>query len=177
MSKRQLLREAVADGRLSPIQPRLPSAPVQRQLFGSPNIVRLVNGPWDDRAEEYRCGKLWEDFDRFTEGRLISVALNNPYNHPKSTYLSRLDPTHDEVWEIRSRDPKPAIRVFGMFVDFDVLVLFNCGYRKSLGGPKSPEFDRERRKCRLAWASIFLTLAPHSGCRIEDYVSRPAISV
>lgn len=177
MSIGELLRSAVADGRLFHILPRLPSSPTNRLLFGSPEVNRLVTGPWTSPDEEYRCGKLWEDFDRYIEGRRISVALDNPYKHPKSTYLSRLDPPRDEVWEIRSRDPKPGIRVFGRFVDRDRLVVFNWGFRYCLGGPDSNEFRREIRKCITEWRKVFLTFPPHVGSRVDEYVSDPTLSV
>ena len=96
---------------LSPLYPRIPSSPVERCLLATSEIHRLLEGPWADEDEERRCGHLWEDFDRFIEGRLISVALDNPYRKPKSTYLARLDPGRDEVWEIRSRHPRRGIRV------------------------------------------------------------------
>jgi hypothetical protein len=117
----------------------------KRFLYGTREINRLVVGPWGDQAEEMRCGRLWQDFDRYVEERLISVTLE-PYKKPKSTYLARLDPGRDEVWEIRSRFPRRGIRVFGRFADANHFVLLNCEFRDNLGGPDSDEFKGGNEK-------------------------------
>ena len=139
------------------IKPTLGGEPL-RFLYGTREINRLIEGPWADEAEEIRCGKLWEDFDRFVEERLIGVSLDSPYKKPKDTYLARLDPGRDEVWEIRSRAPKPGIRVFGRFADTDHLILTNWEYRDPLGGPGSKEFEIEMRKCKAEMAKTLPNL-------------------
>jgi hypothetical protein len=159
------------------IQPRVPGGPVNRYLFGSAEINRPLEGPWADKQEEMRCGRLWEDFDRFIEGRLISVALDNPYKKPAATYLVRMDPGHDEIWEIRSRFPKRGIRVFGRFTEVDTLVLLNWEYRDRLGGPGSREFEIEMRKCKAEWRKLFPSYDAHSGSNLHDYVTENAFSV
>ena len=111
MSIHDSLRDAVARRWLTRVEPTMPSEPMVRALYASAEVYRLITGPWADAAEEVRCGRLWADFDRFVEGRVVPVALNTPYSHPSKTYLSRLHPAQDEVWEIRSRAPKPSIRV------------------------------------------------------------------
>jgi hypothetical protein len=146
-------------------------------LFGTNEINRLLGGPWADKKEEERCGKLWEDFDRFSEGRLISVDLDHPYTKPKATYLSRLDPGRDEVFEIRSRFPKRGIRVFGRFAECDTLILLNWEYRDLLGGPDTPEFIIEIRKAKATWRRLFPTYDAHSGANVNEYVSKNAFSL
>ena len=151
------------------IFPRLPGSPVNRVLLASEDVNRLVTGPWESEAEEIRAGRLWADFDRFIEGRLISISLDSPYSKPKPTYMARLDPPHDDVIEIRSRDPKPGIRVFGRFADKDVYVALNWEYREKLGGPKEKEFDREREICKAKWRQLFPTYPSINGSRIDEY--------
>ena len=56
-----------------------------RALYASAEVYRLVSGPWEDAEEEIRCGRLWADFDRFVEGRLIPVVLHTPYRKPRVT--------------------------------------------------------------------------------------------
>jgi hypothetical protein len=158
------------------IGPTLGGAHV-RFLYGTREINRLIEGPWADEAEEIRSGRLWEDFDRFVEGRLISVSLDSPYIKPKDTYLARLDPGRDEVWEIRSRVPRPGIRVFGRFADVDHLILLNWGYRDPLGGPGSREFEIELRKCKAEWRKLFPSYDAHSGDSVHEYVSKTAFPV
>jgi hypothetical protein len=148
----------------------------KRFLYGTREINKLVVGPWSDQAEEIRCGRLWQDFDRYVEEKLISISLE-PYKKPKSTYLARLDPGRDEVWEIRSRFPRRGIRVFGRFADADHLVLLNWEYRDNLGGPGSDEFKVEMRKAKAEWKRLFQTYEAHTGVSIHDYVTRNCFPV
>jgi hypothetical protein len=138
-------------------------------LLVNEDVNRLVTGPWEDSKEELRAGRLWADFDRFIEGRLIRIALNSPYSKPKTTYMARIDPPADDVIEIRSRDPRPGIRVFGRFADKDVYVALNWEYRENLGGPQDREFDREREICKAKWLQLFPSHQPISGNNIDEY--------
>ena len=177
MSIHASLRDAVRRGLLTRVEPTMPSEPMIRDLYASLAVHRLLVGPWADEAEEIRCGRLRADFDRFVEGRLIPVALNNPSYKPSDTYLSRLDPADDEVWQIRSRAPKPAIRVFGRFADRDCFVALNSRLRKELGGAGSPAFRQEVRNCLAAWRHIFASYDALRGSTVDDYISEHAFSV
>ena len=143
MSIHDLLDDAVARGLLFLVEPTMRSKPMNRRLYASPAVHRLITGPWADKEEEYRCGKLWADFDRFVEGRVVPVALDSPYTKPNDTYLSRLDPAEDEVWQIRSRAPRPAIRVFGRFAYRDCFVALSWRYRSKLGGPDQQSISKK----------------------------------
>jgi hypothetical protein len=156
-------------GRLFQVFPRLPGAPVNRVLLASESVNRLINGPWESEQEEYRSGRLWADFDRYVEGRLISVSLNSPYQKPRAAYMARLDPPRDDVIEVRSRDPKPGIRVFGCFADKDVYVAINWEHREKLGGPQDKEFDREREICKARWRQLFPTYQSINGNQVHEY--------
>jgi hypothetical protein len=159
----------ITRGRLFQVFPRLPAAPVNRVLVVDEVVNRLVTGPWENETEEIRSGRLWADFDRFIEGRLINISLNSPYSKPRTTFMARLDPTLDDVIEIRSRDPRPGIRVFGRFADKDVYVALNWEYRERLGGPQNKEFDREREICKAKWRQLFPTYPSINGSHINEY--------
>jgi hypothetical protein len=156
-------------GRLFQVFPRLPGSPVNRVLLVGEEVNQLIVGPWASENEEIRAGRLWADFDRYIEGRLISVALNNPYRKPNTTYMARLDPARDDVIEIRSRDPKPGIRVFGRFADKDVYIALNWEHREKLGGPQDKEFDREREICKAKWRQLFPTHPSVNGNQLNEY--------
>jgi hypothetical protein len=156
-------------GVLFQVFPTLPGSPVDRVLIANADVNRLIVGPWKDEAEQIRSGRLWADFDRFVEGRLISVSLETPYTKPKTTYMARLDPPREDVFEIRSRDPKPGIRVFGRFADKDVFVALNWRYREDLGGPQDKEFNREREICKAEWRKLFHTYPTIFGTQIDEY--------
>jgi hypothetical protein len=169
MSIHDDIKYLIDQGRLFQVFPRLPGSPINRVLLANAEVNRLVIGPWESTTEEIRAGRLWADFDRFIEGRIISVSLNSPYSKPKTAYMARLDPPRDDVIEIRSRDPKPGIRVFGRFADKDVYIALNWEYRERLGGPKEKEFDREREICKAKWNQLFPTYPSINGNQINDY--------
>jgi hypothetical protein len=106
-----------------------------------------------------------------SKGDLSAWLIDDPYKKDKTAYLARLSPRADEVWEIRSRDPTPAIRVFGRFAICDTFIAFNWGYRKDLGGLGSKEFRFEINRAKSEWKKIFPTYQPVSGADIHDYVS------
>lgn len=176
MSIHDLVADAVARCRLFPVEPRMPSEPMNRTLYVHPEVHRLLNGPWKDE-EEHLSGKLWAAFDRFVVGKRITVALDSPYRKPKSTYLSRMDPTGDEVWEIRILDPRPALRVFGRFADRDCFVALNWGLRKDLGGPGSKEFQQAIRNCLVTWRQTFPHYNAFTGSTTDEYLSENALPV
>lgn len=159
-----------AESRLYCLVPALLSTPVVRTVFISPEINKLVLGPWDDKKVEERAGRLRADFDMFTAGTVISIG-QHPYKKKKTAYMSQLDPTIDEVWQIRSRDPKPGIRVFGRFSEKDVFVALTWRFREDMGGPKSREWRDARELCKTEWRNMFHPYNPHSGKDHYEYVS------
>lgn len=69
--------------------------------------------------------------------------------------MARTYPPADEVWDIRSRDPKPAMRVLGCFAETDVFVALVHGYRKNLGGPRSRQWRDLIESCKAEWRKLF----------------------
>jgi len=160
----------VNEGRLFRLLPELPRIGLVRQTFISQEIRNLCEGPWHSAAWEARCGSLRADLDRFIGGDVIPVAAK-PYRG-KTSYLKRLDPDSDEVWEIRSRDPKPGIRVFGRFARKDVFVALTWEEREPLLGPGSREWRDARVACKTEWTKLFPAYEPiSSGANFHDYLS------
>ena len=110
-------------------------------------------------------------------GEGVPVALDNPYSRPSNSYLSRLDPAEDDVWEIRSRAPRPAIRVFGRFAGTDCFAALNWRLRKELGGRDWQEFRQEVRNCLAAWRNSFSSYDAFKGETVDEYISEKALSV
>ncbi len=117
-----------------------------------------------------RAGRLRADLEMFVEGRLISVA-EDPYKKPKSAYMARIDPPEDEVWDIRSRDPRPGIRVLGLFSEKDTFVALTYELREALGGPGSKEWRDARERCKTRWRGLFNPYLPLSRSDANEYVS------
>jgi hypothetical protein len=121
MSIRAEINHRIAEGRLFHLPCLIRSAPTVRTMLVGEEVHAVTVPPWDNTAAGQRFARLRGDLDAFTEGRLISIA-EDPYTKPKSAYMARIDPISDEVWDIRSRDPSPAIRVMGAFAETDVFV-------------------------------------------------------
>jgi hypothetical protein len=90
--------------------------------------------------------------------------------------LKQLIPFKFEHWELRSRRPRPSLRVFGRFRLPNVFVGTHVKERTSLGGMWSQQFEHEKLVCEQHWgeAGLFdpFTDAPHF--RYERYVTENA---
>ena len=171
MSIRDEIRLRVAEGKLRYLPHSLPSVQRTRTLFVSEEVSRAVLPPWDASPEGLRFSQLRAQLDTFTAGGLISMA-QDPFTKPKATYMARLDPPADEVWDIRSIDPRPAIRVLGCFAETDLFVALTWDYRKNLGGPNSKEWRDFRERCKAMWRNLFPSYQSFSGATVQDYISR-----
>jgi hypothetical protein len=169
MSLRDEIGHRLREGRLFKLLPMLDGDRVERTMLVSEEVHAAVNGPWDS-ADADRMARLRADLDNFTEGAAISIS-QEPFRKPKTTYLARTHPPEDEVWDIRSRDPKPGIRVLGRFAEKDVFIALVWNHREALGGPGSKEWRDFIERCKAEWRRLFPTYPPHSGRRIDDYVS------
>ena len=170
------LDRLVKDGSLFRLVPALPGTPVVRTMFASKEVNDLITGPWRDRKWEERCGSLRADLDRFITGGLITAAVD-PFKGGKQANIKQLDPYPDEVWEIRSRVPRPGIRVLGRFADTDVFVALTWWHREPLRGPGSKEWRAAIVECRVKWRNLFLAYDPKSGADIHDYISGDVVSI
>jgi len=170
MSIRDEIQSRVAEGRLFYLPHSLPSVQRLRTLFVSEEVSRVVLPPWDPNPEGLRFSQLRAQLDTFTAGGLISLA-HDPFTKPKATYMARIDPPADEVWDIRSIDSRPAIRVLGCFAEADLFVALTWEFQKNLGGPNSKEWRDFRESCKTMWKTLFPSYLPFSGTTINDYVS------
>lgn len=168
------IRARREEGRLVLMQPLVPG-PHVRSLFAEESLFRDI----DDGQRQltgtlaYRVGQLRSDFDHFSAGGTTVVG----YGTENTCLFKQLDPRAEEVWEIRSRNPKPAIRVFGRFAEADCFIATHWCLRTDLGGPDSREWATEIRRCKAEWKKLFPTYDPHTGTSANDYISRDAIEV
>jgi hypothetical protein len=107
-----------------------------------------------------RWNILWADLDRFIEGRWIDPA-----------YLYWLTPTTDFVFEIRSMQPAPSIRMFVRFAEQDVLVATNYAERPWLGHWGSKQWRDAITTSKARWQQLFHPYEPLSGDHIRDFIT------
>lgn len=164
--------------RLFRLDTSLPSDPKVRSMLVSQEIKSLLDGPWNHEALKYRGGYLRGDLEEFIKGHEITVCLE-PFA-AKAAYMARLSPIADSVWDIRSRDPSPALRVIGFFAETDVFVALRWAPRSRsvawtskppLGSRDSREWRDIIVQCKTDWRNLFHTYVPVKGECINAYIS------
>ncbi|HPE32671.1 MAG TPA: hypothetical protein PLV61_15870, partial [Parvularculaceae bacterium] len=155
------IKAALASGQLHILELKMPSDLAARTVLIHPELKRLLDGPWKNDGEMRRIGRLQADLEAFVTGKVISMCLT-PYNH-RTAYMGLLDPPTKGIFDIRSRDPSPGMRVFGGFVMPDVFVALNYEFRSI-----SPDWSDRRPlqadpirwalatlECESRWEQIF----------------------
>lgn len=148
----------------------------------SDEVRQLIDGPWPSDAMERRAYRLRADLESFVRGQVVALSLT-PYAH-KSAYMGLLAPTRDAFWDIRSRDPKPGLRVIGHFAEPDVFVALVWRPRSvvfegrlPLGDVEGPNWDAAKSECREQWKALFPNHTPLIGETIGDYISENGLLV
>ena len=135
-----------------------------RPIYMVADLFERIFGASAEETE--RMGFLEVDLHRFINGDQITIGRDDE----KTCFLKPLS-NCSEVWELRSRDPKPSIRIFGRFAGKDAFIATNLEFRKLMGGLRSRAFAVERRICVTTWNRLFPYLEPHTGNSVHDYVS------
>ena len=180
MSIREVINGRVAEKppRLFRLERSLKSDPESRTMLLSEELKALLDGPWENDEIRYRAGRLRADLEDFIKGEKITVCLE-PFA-AKSAYMGRLDPVSDGTWDIRSRDPSPALRVVGFFAETDLFVALRWAPRSrrvswTAKPPLGPRDSREWRdiivQCKTDWRNLCHPYPPVTGDRINDYIS------
>lgn len=167
MSIRDDIRDRCSERRLFLVQPRTTGHPCLRTVFASEVVWRALCGPWLSVDHERRLGFARASLDNFIEGRVIAVRF--PPSKSVDAFIALLDGSRQEVWEIRTRSPKPGVRILGCFAEADVFVALLPIYRESLR--KSRDWHDAILRCRTEWGNLFLSERPHIGNYPNDYVT------
>lgn len=118
------------------------------------------------------------DLESYIAGDQVSVCLE-PYK-AEDALFGRLDKPADEVWDIRSRNPRPGIRILGRFAECDCFVAFSCWPRSveleylprpPLGQRDSAEWAGAIKECKADWRKLFYDYPAHTGKTVNDYIS------
>jgi len=154
--------------RLRPIVP-LPRQRKIRTIYVSEEINAKIVGPWNDRRDEYRSGRAHADLLAFTYRDPLVVARRP--RQGGASYMSRLMPPRDEVWDIRCVDPAPGIRVLGRFAERDVFIGLTWEMRLALKKFGSREWRDAILRATHVWRQLFPVYDPLMGDYFADYIS------
>lgn len=160
----------------------LPSDPQLRSVFLSKEVYGLVLGPYLTPRHRQRSGRLRADLESYVRGGNISICLT-PRKAKKSDF-GILEPTSKCVWDYRSRDPRPGLRILGQFAGPDIFVALDWWPRsvpvdwsdkEPLGDQDGKEHERRWRtainECCERWFEVLPNSVPQSGEKVERYVS------
>ena len=160
MSINDSIRWRVEQGMLYPLVPKAPGTAARRSMFLSEPLWKMLSATHEDPDLEDRLGYLQADLEVFANGGSIS---------PK--YLFLLSPLRDCVWEIRSVQHEPSIRVLGLFADKDVFIATGHALREDLGGWQSRQWREVKRAARANWRSLLGTYEPMNSTKIDELVT------
>ena len=122
-------------------------------------------GLWDSTECQIRYARARAVVDAFIGG--LRIAARYPPSRSAKAQLALLDPSEEQVWEFRSREPKPGVRVFGRFSELDVFVALKTKLRENIDA----DFTQEKEQCKREWRRLFPTYPPHKGDSLYDYLT------
>jgi len=164
--------------RLFRLKPLNEKDPKRRTVLMSQEIAGLVYGPWTLGPMGNRCARLRGDLENLITAEHITVCWE-PFEG-RNEQIGKLCPVRDEIWDLRSQDPPPGLRVFFRFAERVTFVALNCAPR-SLEVPwlnRIPLLGRETRQwrdamveCGAQWRNLFPTYDPHTGSNINEYLT------
>ena len=174
------IEDAISAGHLRVFMSEFDSDELIRSILLHPQLEAQIY----ERAEEWgrRVGRLQGDFESFVRGQHIALSMT-PFEH-KSAFMGLMHPPADGTWEIRSRDPKPGLRVFGKFPCADTFVALSWeprsvhfGEKRPLGGRYSLEYQLALIETNDLWKTALPDVVPLTGGTYRDYVSENSSEV
>jgi hypothetical protein len=176
MSIREEWRKLVADGWLYDLPPA-DGDPWGRTVLMTKEVNDLVDGDWEENVEGVRRARLLATLQNFVAGRRLVVCLR-PFE-ARVANIGRLDPVDESIFDVRCQE-KPALRVFGRFVEKNVFLASTCRPRTiavswldwlPLGDRHSKEWESGKFFTRRDWARFFPAQNPVSGDDLHAYLT------
>lgn len=154
MSIRDLIREWENSGQLAVVPPALPSIASLRYVIATAEVRNRLCGTWADQTMGVRYARARTVVDAFTQG--LAIATRLPPSTSARAQLALLSEAREEIWEFRSRDPKPGVRVFGRFAEKDVFLALWTELKENI----DEDYTDEKEKCKKVWRKLFYPFKP-----------------
>lgn len=170
MSIQAWISDLVVNERLFPLEPAFRGAEVIRHLYMSEEVRDLVDGPWPSGIAGKRCAYLRAELESFVTGAHIGVCCV-PFK-ARQEQMALLDPVSAGVWDFRSMDPRPGIRVLGYFADENDFIALVPAARSvqtdfirlgPLGDRDSQEWKSAIGSASSMWSRLFPMFKPVTG--------------
>jgi hypothetical protein len=181
MPIRELWKKRVQDGELVKLSFLIPGPAEGRTVLLSPEIDALISGPWEDGEMRNRCYRLRVDLENILSGAGLTYC-DIPREAKEKHQIGRLDPVEDNIFDIRSVEPSPGLRIIFHFVEKDVLVLHTCRPRSinvawltTLPIISEKLWRRAISYSKDQWSVLFPLHEP-PGDSIHDYLSNAIVS-
>jgi hypothetical protein len=169
MSLRSEINTHVGVGRLTQLHLFVPELPEKREIYITPTLNVLLHGPWGNASWEKRWYRARQQLDDFIDGLLMDrIFVRSASRKKSSAFMSRLDPDSDEIWEIRVRDPKPGLRIFGSFICQDTFVALTSAPHECLNN--EDDWNRTIQEYKGEWTRHFSSTA-FRGSYPNDYLT------
>ncbi len=185
MSIRELWQRRVQDKELFKLEFLIAGRSEKRTVLLSPEINKLVSPPWPDTEMGIRCAQLRAEMEDILAGERLVVSWAPAGKARDYHQIARLEPLEDNIFDIRSVEPPPALRILFHFAEKDVLVTHFCSPRSVPVHwlDRVPLLDRRSKAWRKAivesnanWSVLFPHYSPHSGTKIDDFLSNAVLS-
>ncbi len=117
--------------------------------------------------------RLRAQLDAFCRGQYIVVGSGKE----NSCQIKHLTPERDQIWELRSRSPKPSLRLLGGFSVLNEFVGISMHDRNALGAEGSREWRDAILSVKREWRRLFLTYPRMVGSDINCYISENVLDL
>jgi hypothetical protein len=174
MSIQDEINAHLSSERLVRLAQSFPGLAERRKVYTIPEISSLLRGPWSDTTWERRWSRAVQQIDEFIDGLYSDprITVRSAPRKKSTCFMSRLDPDSAEVWEIRCRDPKPGLRIFGSFVTKDEFVALMALPHECLNN--DDDWNALIAQYKGEWDRHFTT-QPFSGAYPHEYISNAVI--
>lgn len=130
-----------------------------------------------------RCARLRANLESFVEGGPLSVCWQ-PFQGRRHHQVGRLDPVEDGIWDLRSVDPSPGLRIFFALAEKDVMIALICRPRSisvpwlrwpPLGARESKKWKLAISECKRQWRMLLPAHLPLVTEMPNDSISKSVV--
>ena len=164
MSISALLQAYSREGRLFKVDPFYRGT-YSRGFYVTEPINQLLEGNFPEYMT--RGAALLADISSIAGGHNVSMCFI-PYEAEGADF-GLLNPPADGVWDFRSRDPEPAIRLLGGFANKDLFIALTWRWRANLGDRYSQAWRDAIVETTTEWRNMFPAINRITGDQVSDF--------